>query len=126
MPIDHLLGSESDTDAADSIEEWVADHCKRLNTAFRLADDRTTKKTKERQARHNAVADADRTSCACTGSNIKRETQNTGQVAVHSVSSDPHEESRLHIWYQTFSVRTAHAPEFMNLSSIGARSHGII
>ena len=58
MPIDHLLDAEDNTESDESIDEWVADHYKHLQTAFKLAEESTTKKTEKRQARHNVLADA--------------------------------------------------------------------
>ena len=59
MPIDHLLGVTEDIDySSGTIDEWVADHYKRLHAAFQIADNNTTRKTEKRQARHNLLADA--------------------------------------------------------------------
>ena len=59
MPIDHLLGVNDDIDnSTGTVDEWVADHYKRLHTAFQIADSNATRKTEKRQARHNLLADA--------------------------------------------------------------------
>ena len=59
MPIDHLLGVNDDIDnSTGTVDGWVADHYKRLHTAFQIADSNATRKTEKRQARHNLLADA--------------------------------------------------------------------
>ena len=59
MPIDHLLSVNDDIDnSSGTIDEWAADHNKRLHTAFQIADNNTTRKTEKRQARHILLADA--------------------------------------------------------------------
>ena len=57
MPID--LGVNDDIDnSTGTVDEWVADHYKRLHTAFQIADINAIRKTEKRQARHNLLADA--------------------------------------------------------------------
>ena len=60
MPIDHLLSvtTEDKDDNEGSMNEWVVDHFERLQTAFKLAEDNTTRKAEKRQARHNRLVDA--------------------------------------------------------------------
>ena len=41
-----------------TIDDWVADHYKRLHTAFQIADNNTTRKTEKRQALHTLLAHA--------------------------------------------------------------------
>ena len=59
MSIYHLLGVNDDIDnSTGTVDDCVADHYKRLHTAFQIADSNATRKTEKRQARHNLLADA--------------------------------------------------------------------
>ena len=58
LPIDHLLGQEEEDPVADGdpVDEWVADHYRRLRDAFQQASEKLEAEAAKRQEVHNARA----------------------------------------------------------------------
>lgn len=56
LPIDHMLQAVDQDDGNLCVEEWIADHQKRLNHAFKLAEQKTEKEALRRRKRNNDKA----------------------------------------------------------------------
>lgn len=57
LPIDHMLQAVDQEDGSQCVEEWITEHQERLNTAFKLAKEKTEKEALRRRTRHDKKAE---------------------------------------------------------------------
>ena len=57
LPVDYVLGSLGQEHKGGCVEEWIAEHHKRLEVAFKLASEKTEREAMRRQTRNDVKAD---------------------------------------------------------------------